>query len=119
MSYEFAGDYKTRNQSATHILTFTITASFESVPERRREWLLCMFNHFAIRTRSNEFYKVWTGNNHPEEFHSGSFLKVKMDSIHENPVRAGLVARSDDSIYSSAVNDSGKKGLIEFDKLIL
>ena len=33
-------------------------------------------------------------NNHPEEIHSESFLRSKLNYIHENPVRAGLVAGS-------------------------
>jgi REP element-mobilizing transposase RayT len=50
--------------------TFTskeITNSIENEPESRREWLLYMFGFYANRTAANDYYKVWTGNNHPEE----------------------------------------------------
>lgn len=52
-------DFKTYTSKA-------ITASIETEPESRREWLLYMFRFFANRTNANEHFKVWTGDNHPE-----------------------------------------------------
>ena len=104
-------DFKTYTSKA-------ISASVENEPESRREWLLYMFNFFANRTRANDIYKVWTNNNHPEEIYNRPFLKVKIDYLHLNPVRAGLVARAEDFIYSSAANYAGKKGLMDIDMLI-
>lgn len=100
--------------------TFTskaITSSIESEIESRRDWLLYMFRYFANRTNANENYKVWTGNNHPEEIYSDGFLKTKLDYIHENPVRAGLVHEPSQYLYSSAADYEGKKGLMEIDFL--
>jgi len=100
--------------------TFTskaITATIENKPESRRDWLLYMFQFYANRTAANDKFKVWTGNNHPEEIHSGPFMRSKLNYIHENPVRAGLVAQPSHYLYSSASDYSGKKGLIEIDLL--
>ncbi|MEJ7672535.1 MAG: hypothetical protein WKF59_07450 [Chitinophagaceae bacterium] len=36
-----------------------------------------------------------------------------LDYIHNNPVEAGFVEKSEDWLYSSAGNFYGKKGLIE------
>jgi len=71
--------------------TFTskaITASIETEPESRRDWLLYMFRFYANRTMANKEFKVWTSTNHPEEINSDSFLLTKLNYIHENPVRA-------------------------------
>ena len=76
-----------------------------------------MFKFFANRTNANDKYKVWTGNNHPEEIHSETFLRTKMNYIHENPVRAGLVRKASDYLYSSAANYEGKKGIMDIDFL--
>ncbi|WP_262713337.1 hypothetical protein [Algoriphagus aquimarinus] len=38
-----------------------------------------------------------------------------MNYIHENPVRAGIVEKPEDYLYSSARNYAGMKGLIEVD----
>ena len=100
--------------------TFTskaITGAVENEPESRREWLLYMFNFFANKTNANEKYKVWTGNNHPEAIYTEPFLKTKLNYIHENPVRVGLVRNASDYLYSSAADYEGRKGLMEIDML--
>ena len=100
--------------------TFTSKAITEAIniePESRRDWLLYMFRFYANRTNANDTFKVWTGNNHPEEIHSDSFLRTKINYIHDNPVRAGLVAEQSHYLYSSAANYEGKKGLMGIDFL--
>jgi len=42
-------------------------------------------------------------------------IESKMKYIHENPVRAGIVEKSEDFLFSSARDYSGLKGLIEID----
>ena len=101
-------DFKTYTSKA-------ITTSIKNEPESRREWLLYMFGFFANGTNANEYYKVWTSDNHPEEIYSEAFLKQKMNYIHENPVRAGWVRRPEDYLYSSAIDYAGGKGIIEID----
>ncbi len=101
--------------------TFTskaITAAIQAEPESRRDWLLYMFQFYANRTAANDNFKVWTGNNHPEEIQSEDFLRSKLNYIHNNPVRAGLVAEPSHYVYSSAANYENKKGLLEVDFLL-
>ena len=100
--------------------TFTskaITASIDAEPESRRDWLLYMFHYYANRTNANDNFKVWTGNNHPEEIHGESFLRAKLNYIHQNPVKAGLVEEPSHYLYSSAANYERGKGLMEIDFL--
>ncbi|MFD2918545.1 transposase [Terrimonas rubra] len=101
--------------------TFTskaITAAVEATTESRKEWLLYLFRFQAKRTNANDEFKVWTGNNHPEEIYSDHFLRSKINYIHENPVRAGLVKDPGHYLYSSAMDYEGKKGLVKIDFLI-
>jgi putative transposase len=86
-------------------------------PESRREWLLYMFGFHANRTNQNKDYKIWTNSNHPEEIHSETFLRSKLNYIHENPVRAGWVEKPEDYLYSSAGNYVKGKGIMEIDYL--
>ncbi len=44
-------------------------------------------------------------------------MDEKLDYIHLNPVRAGYVANASDWLYSSAIDYSGGKGLIELDMI--
>lgn len=94
-----------------------LTTSIQEEPESRRDWLLYMFRFHANQTNSNEMFKVWTGDNHPEEIHSAAFFNTKLNYIHQNPVRAGLVANPASYLYSSAANYEGRKGLIDIDFL--
>lgn len=85
--------------------------------ESRRDWLLHMFKYYAKGTNQNKDYKVWTNDNHPEEITSETFLRVKLNYIHDNPVRAGWVKEPGDYIYSSASNYINGKGIMKIDYL--
>lgn len=100
--------------------TFTSKAILKSIqeePESRKDWLLYMFKFYANRTNENEVFKLWTSNNHPEAIYSKEFLISKLNYIHQNPVRAGIVAEPEHYIYSSATNYTNNKGIIEIDLL--
>ena len=58
----------------------------------------------------NEKFQVWKYGNHPEEVYSAKFTLTKIKYIHNNPVDAGLIDRSDNYFFSSAVDYAGKKG---------
>ena len=76
-----------------------------------------MFRFYANRTAANDYFKVWTSQNHPEEIFTDPFLQTKLNYTHYNPVRAGLVLEPADYLYSSAANYAGKKGVMEIDFL--
>jgi len=40
-------------------------------------------------------------------------MQQKLEYLHNNPVKAGFVWRAEDYVYSSAIDYSGGKGLIE------
>ena len=59
-----------------------------------------------------------THENHAVELHSAKFIKQKMDYIHQNPIRAGIVEKEEDYLYSSAKEYlTGKKGLVALELL--
>jgi putative transposase len=103
-------DFKTYTSKA-------ITKAINEENESRKEWLLYLFNFHSRKTNANDYFKVWTGNNLPKEIYSEPFMKQKLNYIHENPVRAGLVRNPEDYLYSSASNYIKNKGLIEIDYL--
>lgn len=91
-----------------------ITA-IQNESESRRDWLLHMFEFYANRTSQNKDFKIWISGNHPEEIFSEDFLKTKLNYIHENPVRAGIVEMPEDYLHSSASNYINGKGIFEID----
>jgi REP element-mobilizing transposase RayT len=85
--------------------------------ESREKWMLSIFKNAAIRHKRNSDYQFWTHENHAMEIFSYNFFEQKLDYIHENPVRAGLVENPEEYIYSSAKNYAGEKGLVQVEAI--
>ena len=58
--------------------------------------------HHANRAKDQSKYQVWIERSHTEAIYSDEFARQKIDYIHLNPVKAGLVSRPEDWPYSSA-----------------
>jgi hypothetical protein len=61
-----------------------------------------LFEFAAKQHKRNEKYQVWTHENHAETAYGNQFIHSKMNYIHENSVRAGIVEKAEDYLYSSA-----------------
>lgn len=61
-------------------------------------------NYSAGGTNRNEKLQLWTHDNHAVEIHSDDFFLQKLNYIHLNPVRAGLVREAEHYAYSSAAD---------------
>lgn len=90
-----------------------ILLAIEMESESRREWILNLFEFAAKQHKRNEKYQVWTHENHPELIYSDNFLFQKINYIHDNPVRAGIVENPEDYLYSSARDFAGKSCLLD------
>jgi len=80
--------------------------------ESRSEWLKMVFEYHG-KLKDNQNYQVWTHENHAELIYSQKFIEQKVDYIHENPVRSGIVTRPEDYLYSSARNYAGLESVLE------
>ena len=99
---------------------FTAKAILEKIqtePESRREWMLERFAKATESHSRNKKYQFWQYGNHPEEIYSAKFMWSKLDYIHLNPVRAGILEKASEYIYSSASNYVHDKGLITIEKV--
>jgi REP element-mobilizing transposase RayT len=81
----------------------------ENINESRKKWLLYMIKFFANASAQNKEFKFWQKTNHPTEIYSADVMKQKIDYIHLNPVRAGLVTDASYYKYSSLNPDNGIK----------
>ena len=65
---------------------------------------LNVFENARIKNRAQDVskYQVWQEGSHPEAIFTEKFARQKMDYIHMNPVRAGLVQSPEQWLYSSA-----------------
>jgi hypothetical protein len=74
--------------------------------------------YYKKRHKTKSDYQVWQEGYHPELITSEPMLKQKMDYIHHNPVKRGLVAAPEHWLYSSARNYLlGDSAIIRLDPL--
>lgn len=62
--------------------------------ESRKEWLLYMFKYYAKASKQNKEYMFWQKTNHPTENFTASVMQQKIEYIHNNPVRSGIVTNA-------------------------
>ncbi len=82
--------------------------------ESRRFWLDVVFKYYGKYNSNNEVYQVWQQHNRPMICLTPLFTMQKVNYIHFNPVKAGLVDKAEDYRYSSARDYMGRRdGLLE------
>jgi putative transposase len=59
--------------------------------ESRKEWMLNLFSYAGKNNNNNKEYQFWKQDYHPIELNSAEKIKQRLDYLHENPMRSGLV----------------------------
>ena len=90
-----------------------IIETIESGNESRREWMLKQFENAAKEHERNSKYQFWTHENHSEHIYTDKFVRQKLEYIHMNPVRSGIVKQPEDYVYSSASYYAGLESVLE------
>jgi putative transposase len=70
--------------------------------ESRRDWMLPLFKKAGTKNANNTHYQFWIQDNHPVELFSLKFIIQKLNYIHDNPVKAGIVEAPHMYLHSSA-----------------
>lgn len=84
-----------------------VLAAIKNNPqESRKDWMLYLFSHFAKTNKQYSDYHFWTYTNHPTLLQTNEVIEQKVNYIHQNPVRAGLVSEPEHYLYSSASPNS-------------
>jgi hypothetical protein len=89
----------------------------ENNQESRRDWLTRLFQRAGKNNSNVVNGQFWRQHNKPIELWSPEVIDQKIEYIHNNPVEAGFVNESFHWRYSSAIDFSGGKGVIEIDLL--
>ena len=74
----------------------------ENKQESRQHWMLWLFKETDAAVKVT--YQFWKPDNHPEICYKLPFMWQKLDYIHNNPLRAGLVNKAEDYVHSSAAD---------------
>ena len=81
--------------------------------ESRRDWMLNRFEYAGKNDKKIKNYRFWQEGNDAQEIFLNDYFNQKLNYIHENPVKAEIVNRAEDYRYSSAIDWSGGKGLLD------
>jgi putative transposase len=87
----------------------------ENPQESRKEWLLWMMERAGVKNSNVKHRQFWQQHNQPVALWSSAVIDQKVNYIHNNPVEAGFVTEAHYWKYSSALDYSGGKGLLEMD----
>jgi len=85
--------------------------------ESRKEWMLWLMERAGAKNSNVKNRQFWLQHNQPIELWSADVTEQKLNYIHQNPVEAGFVWEPEYWKYSSAIDYSGGKGIIEIDLL--
>ncbi len=82
--------------------SYEITRKIEgNNKESRKEWILDILKKHGTANNRNSVYQLWRNDNHSIELNTNEMIEQKVDYIHNNPVVAKIVERSEDYILSS------------------
>ncbi|OAQ42094.1 transposase [Pedobacter psychrophilus] len=95
-----------------------IKAIEENSKESRKDWMIWMFKRAGAKNSNNKVYQFWQQDNHPIELSTLEMIQQKLDYIHQNPTRAGIVFEPEYYKYSSASDyHEDKEGLLPIEKM--
>lgn len=102
-----------KRHTSKEILSLLETATIES----RKVWLNMIFKYNARFNKRVERKQFWTHESHYVALTTNDLIETRLNYIHENPVKAGIVLEPHHYIYSSACNYAGEQGLLEIELL--
>ena len=84
-----------------------VRAIEENKNESRKNWLLWLL-------KKDDKIIFWQEGYHGEEIVTPSFFETKLNYIHQNPVKARIVEKEEEYLYSSCADYyANRKGLLE------
>jgi putative transposase len=90
----------------------TILDKIIKEPESRRDWMLYRFEFAGKFDNRISKYRFWQDTNHAIQLDDNQLIEQKINYIHDNPVRAMIVSKQEEYLYSSACDYAGEKGLV-------
>lgn len=106
------------SRTITDMKKFTARQIIDHLQQNRKGWLLNQLAYYKKRQKTKSDYQVWQEGYHPELIISTEMLTQKIEYIHYNPVKRGLVAAPEYWLHSSARNYLlGDHSVIQLDPL--
>ncbi|MCV6628514.1 MAG: transposase [Flavobacteriaceae bacterium] len=90
-----------------------VKAIIENPTEPNKNSWIAQFKMAAQKSSNVKHHQFWRHDNMPIELWSNKVIRIKINYIHQNPVKGGLVSQAEDYLYSSAKDYVGEKGLLD------
>ena len=81
---------------------FTAHAILDQLRFESREWLLNQLAYYCAAHKLRSSHQVWQEGVHPQSINGDEMMLQKLEYLHNNPVKRGLVASPEHWRYSSA-----------------
>ena len=81
---------------------FTAHEILAQLKAEGRDWLLNQLEYFRAAHKTASDHQVWQEGVHPQSIPSDEIMLQKLEYLHNNPVKRGLVASPEHWRYSSA-----------------
>jgi hypothetical protein len=100
----FPRDRSGPNLAATlrDLKKFTARQILDQLKLEGRDWLLNQLAYFCAAHNCESSHQVWQEGVHPQSITGDEMMLQKLEYLHNNPVKRGLVASPEHWVYSSA-----------------
>ena len=93
--------------------SYTARQIIDHLIKNKSNKILNKLMYYKLKHKKDRRYQLWQEGIHPIQIDNEKILKQKIEYMHNNPVKEGLVEHPEDWINSSALNYSGKKGILD------
>ncbi len=104
-------------QKIQNFKSFTAKEILKQLQTDKRKLILNILKQFKKDYKTESSYQLWQEGNFPKQIQNIEMFNQKVEYIHYNPVRRGLVSNELHWVYSSAKNFAGLEVNFEVDKL--
>lgn len=87
--------------------TKIVEAMRENPEESRKQLLVWLFERAGKQNSNNRNHQFCQQHSHPVELFTNKMIDQRLEYIHQNPVKAGIVLSPEHYLNSSAVNYAG------------
>jgi REP element-mobilizing transposase RayT len=81
---------------------FTAHEILRQLKDEGRDWLLNQLSYFRAAHKHASSHQLWQEGVHPQSIPTDEIMLQKLEYLHNNPVKRGLVASPEHWVYSSA-----------------
>lgn len=71
------------------------------------------YRKLCEKTSNVDRFQFWRHDNRPIELWSSKVIEQKLDYLHMNPVKAGIVEKPHEYLFSSARNYAGMPAILQ------